>query len=726
MASKFQKVLEQATDSTLVEPNWEGIILCTDMIRSGEVPAKPSLQAIRKRLQHENPHVVNHTLLVLDACVKNCGHKVHSEVATREFMEDFKNLVTENKYDEVKNKSLEMLQCWATAFANKPEYKMVVDTHNLMKLAGFDFPSLKEADAMFMAQVAPEWADGPECYRCRSVFTVFTRKHHCRACGQIFCDKCSSREMALPQFGIEKEVRVCETCYEKKVAEIRERYPALKKHLAAVAAGKKAASVNTDSEADRATKEKLLKEKEEEDLALAIAISQSEAEAKEKEKQNSLYSMYNGIKPETEFVGYKGAAETSSAPPADDTASDPLARYLNRDYWQQKKEGKVEEWAGASTMGAISATAPPPSEPSIAPSICSTLMGPDDNSLNAEIAAMSLGGTNGMNSSVSDDAKAQADDTMKWCQSIRDQVSVMDNRIRSNLARGRPVFNDSAIQDLFTKLTELHSHVLSRMHTLDEQRGYYEGLQDHLANIGEARQAIDEMRDEHERKRQERIAEEQRLRQAQMQQTLEMMRMKKHAMLMEQREQALQRFQQQQQEMAMRRQQQAYYNPQMGYGAPQGQPQQQQYYGYQQGQGQQAPNQYQPVQQQQQAQHQQYYNNYQGGSTIPQAVNQGPMQQSQQYQPQQQYPGYYQQQQGYQQQGAYQTQPQHPNYQNGAPAENGQYSQQHPGEIKHEQQNHMYHQQANTNGHNGYVDQSAVSAHSSQPQMAEQPLISFD
>ncbi|ULT96640.1 hypothetical protein L3Y34_004892 [Caenorhabditis briggsae] len=728
MASKFQKILEQATDSTLVEPNWEGIIACTDMIRSGEVPAKPSLQAIRKRLQHENPHVVNHTLLVLDACVKNCGHKVHAEVATREFMEDFKNLVTENKYDEVKNKSLEMLQCWATAFANKPEYKMVVDTHNLMKLAGFDFPSLKEADAMFMAQVAPEWADGPECYRCRSIFTVFTRKHHCRACGQIFCDKCSSREMALPQFGIEKEVRVCETCYEKKVAEIKERYPALKKQLAAAVAGKKSVSTGGDSEADRAAKEKLLREKEEEDLALAIAMSQSEAEAKEKEKQNSLYHMYNGIKPETDQGGYKGAAETSTAPPADDAAADPLARYLNRDYWQQKKEGKVEEWSGAtSTVGALSATAPPPSEPSIAPSICSTLMGPDENSLNAEIAAMTLGATNGLNTSVSDDAKAQADDTMRWCQSIKDQVSVMDNRIRSNLARGRPVFNDSAIQDLFTRLTEFHSHVLSRMHTLDEQRGYYEGLQDHLANIGEARQAIDEMREEHERKRQERMAEEQRLRQAQMQQTLEMMRIKKHAMLMEQREQALQRFQQQQQEMAMRRQQQAYYNPQMGYGAPppgQHQP----YYGY--SQGQQAPAQYQPPQQTPQPQ--QYYQQFQNGPAAPPtSTNQHQPSMQQQYQQQQQqYQGYYQHQ-NYQQQGAYQQQ--HPqqlqNYQNGGtstPVENGQYSQQ--GDVNQEHTSQMY-QQPSVNGQNGYgnVDQNNVAAaHPPQQQMAEQPLISFD
>lgn len=40
-------------------------------------------------------------------------------------------------------------------------------------------------------------------------------QHHCRACGQIFCGKCSSRSSTIPKFGIEKEVRVCEPCYEQ-------------------------------------------------------------------------------------------------------------------------------------------------------------------------------------------------------------------------------------------------------------------------------------------------------------------------------------------------------------------------------------------------------------------------------------------------------------------------------------------------------------------------------
>ncbi|CAI5447150.1 unnamed protein product [Caenorhabditis angaria] len=666
MANKFQKYLEQATDSTLVETHWEGIIACTDMIRAGEIAAKPALQSIRKRLQHENPHVVQHTLLLLDACVKNCGHKMHSEIATRDFMEEFKNLVSDSKYEEVKNKCLEMLQCWATAFANKSEYKMIVDTHNLMKLGGFDFPSLKEADAMFMAQVAPEWQDGPECYRCRSAFSVFTRKHHCRACGQIFCDKCSSRELPLPQFGIEKEVRVCETCYETKLGEakkrMREEFFARKNHPE-----KKSLRQITDAEKEAAEKEKLLREKEEEDLALALAISQSEAEAKEKEKFNTIY--------------HNGGVTNQSAPPASEVESiykgaaepeDPLARYLNRDYWQAKKE---DSW---------NPTAPPPSDPSIAPSICSTMLAVEESSsLNADLAAMSLQGA-----SISEDAKVQADETMKWCQAIREQVSVMDNRIRSNLARGRPVFNDSAIQDLFTRLTELHSHVLSKMHTLDEQRSYHESLQDHLANIGEARQAINELREEHERKRQERMAEEQRLRQAQMQQTLENMRIKKHTMLMEQREQALQRFQQQQQEMAMRRQQQAYYSP---YAQPPATSQPpQQYY---------AP----PPPQQQ-------YSNGYGAPPQPQYQYQnGAVQYPPQYPAQQQQQYYYPPQQ-YQQAPPTSTVP--------ATVPQQQYEQHHQYA---QQQQPIQHQQPEN-----VQQQQYAAPQNAPPPVAEQPLISFD
>lgn len=64
---------------------------------------------------------------------------MHADVATKEFMEDLKHLAMDTNADKVKQKLLELIQCWATAFRSKPEYKIVVDTHNLMKLEGMFF-----------------------------------------------------------------------------------------------------------------------------------------------------------------------------------------------------------------------------------------------------------------------------------------------------------------------------------------------------------------------------------------------------------------------------------------------------------------------------------------------------------------------------------------------------------------------------------------------------------
>lgn len=40
-----------------------------------------------------------------------------------------------------------------------------------------------------------------ECYECHERFTTFRRRHHCRFCGQIFCGKCCSRQLAGAELG---------------------------------------------------------------------------------------------------------------------------------------------------------------------------------------------------------------------------------------------------------------------------------------------------------------------------------------------------------------------------------------------------------------------------------------------------------------------------------------------------------------------------------------------
>ncbi|KAI9511722.1 hypothetical protein F5148DRAFT_1168306 [Russula earlei] len=54
-----------------------------------------------------------------------------------------------------------------------------------------------------------------ECYDCKSVFTAWRRKHHCRICGQIFCSRCASNIIKGSRFGHDGMIRVCNLCLEK-------------------------------------------------------------------------------------------------------------------------------------------------------------------------------------------------------------------------------------------------------------------------------------------------------------------------------------------------------------------------------------------------------------------------------------------------------------------------------------------------------------------------------
>lgn len=50
------------------------------------------------------------------------------------------------------------------------------------------------------------------CYGCHSSFSLVLRRHHCRRCGNVFCDACSSARIPLVSAGFFTPVRVCEKC----------------------------------------------------------------------------------------------------------------------------------------------------------------------------------------------------------------------------------------------------------------------------------------------------------------------------------------------------------------------------------------------------------------------------------------------------------------------------------------------------------------------------------
>jgi len=54
-------------------------------------------------------------------------------------------------------------------------------------------------------------AEAAKCKICDKDFTMARRRHHCRNCGGIFCDKCSDNKMSLASSA--KPLRVCDNCY---------------------------------------------------------------------------------------------------------------------------------------------------------------------------------------------------------------------------------------------------------------------------------------------------------------------------------------------------------------------------------------------------------------------------------------------------------------------------------------------------------------------------------
>ncbi|XP_028651787.1 RUN and FYVE domain-containing protein 2 isoform X3 [Erpetoichthys calabaricus] len=71
---------------------------------------------------------------------------------------------------------------------------------------------IKEANkALQGGQVWLKDKDASHCRLCQAEFSISRRKHHCRNCGEIFCNSCSDNELPLP--ASPKPVRVCNTCY---------------------------------------------------------------------------------------------------------------------------------------------------------------------------------------------------------------------------------------------------------------------------------------------------------------------------------------------------------------------------------------------------------------------------------------------------------------------------------------------------------------------------------
>ena len=211
-----------------------------------------------------------------------------------------------------------------------------------MKSENFKFPVIIESDAMFVADTAPQWTLGAQCNQCRQAFTLLKRRHHCRACGEAFCHDCSSRTSTIPKIGYEKEVRVCNYCYDdlnKTSSTTAMRSKPSKTSIVSAAHEESdlpkeylesSLAQQSQEPPPRKSDEEI---REEEEFQLAMALSQSEAEHKEQSKRVS--------------SGYFVPDDQQSI---QSESNSELSRYLNKPYWDSK--------VAAISDGRISPSAP--------------------------------------------------------------------------------------------------------------------------------------------------------------------------------------------------------------------------------------------------------------------------------------------------------------------------------------------------------------------------------
>jgi len=356
---------------------------------------------------------------------------------------------------------------------------------------------------------APDWQDGECCFRCRTQFTLVARKHHCRNCGNIFCAKCSSQQIPIPKLNIEKNVRVCDGCYDKLSA--RSDNPltlALDKTQGNDQANIKPTSVSSskvDPNAKQAGSASAPSEqelKEEEELQLALALSLSEAPTK------------------ISFPDCKQFEE--SAPTVIPSINNPVERSTTSSSMREQHINQVP------TLNVDEAQVYVPYQ---------------------EKQPSQLQTQNSLEHQVQD----RDQELFKFVAEVQSTSEIFNNRISSSKLRNRPIANDTAIQSLFLKLTSMQAKLLEYIKMYDEERAGYEIIHDKLSQIADARAALDALREEHQEKVRQEAAEAERQRQSQLALKLEMMRQKKSQMMQYQREVALQRIQAQ--EMILRNQQ---------------------------------------------------------------------------------------------------------------------------------------------------------------------------
>lgn len=144
--SPFDKLVEKATNEANVTEDWESVLECCDFINGQQSRPVDYLKSILKRMGHTHPNIAIQSVILLDACVSNCGKKFHLEVASRDFIAEARKLL-EKGHPKVVERFKLILRKWAeNEFKSDPELSLIPTFYLQLKKEGFDFTDPSKPD----------------------------------------------------------------------------------------------------------------------------------------------------------------------------------------------------------------------------------------------------------------------------------------------------------------------------------------------------------------------------------------------------------------------------------------------------------------------------------------------------------------------------------------------------------------------------------------------------
>ncbi|CAD5116415.1 DgyrCDS5305 [Dimorphilus gyrociliatus] len=133
--------IEKATSEKNTTEDLALIMDIVDKVKATSNGPAECLKSIVKRLTNKHPHVAMQALTLLDYCVNNCGHKFHLEIASRDFENDCRNLVSGSKtHRKVAQKLRFLIKKWSeNEFKNNSSLSLIPSLYESLKNDGQDF-----------------------------------------------------------------------------------------------------------------------------------------------------------------------------------------------------------------------------------------------------------------------------------------------------------------------------------------------------------------------------------------------------------------------------------------------------------------------------------------------------------------------------------------------------------------------------------------------------------